>query len=723
MPLVIFSQYISPFHFGKIVLFRSLVEIMLALYIILILQKPEYRPRRDLFFWAFLGFALAFTVATVASINTYVSFWGTLERMGGLYSFWHYFAFYVIASSVLRTKEEWITFLKITIFTGVLSAFYGFGQRTNISFFIGSGGRERIFGTIGNAALFAGYEILNVFLALVLGLWSNKRIERNLLLASAAVMTIAVFLTAVRGSILGLSLGLLVFAGLYFYQTHSRQSKKAFLILGIVAILFVSFSFLFRNSELVQNSRYLRRVTDFSPSSYTVQTRFWAWSAGLKGWKENAKTMLVGWGPENFNIPFSKYFNPKFFNGPGSETAFDRAHNMFVEVLVTMGLVGLIAYLFLFWIVLRSLWRLLKKPESRLMAAGFIGMTVAYVIHNFFIFDTSANFLVFFSILAFIAWMNQEEAKEILPAKKHGLSSGPLTVIAFIVCILAIFLVYRTNILASKANRATTRGIVSGWTNDFNGAMNYFKKAVDYSVPGKYEERNRMAQYLLDYSSESQLDKNFVAAVQLAIKEVQKNADENPLDYMPELYLSRLNIILGKDDPKSPYNDEALTHANKALSYSPTFVRTYYEIGQAYLNKKDYKNAIAAFQKAIDLNPDVGLSYWYIGAIRIQEGNPAEGLKMIEQAQAHGYLMTENDFLNLASFYIKSNDINRLVPIYEGLVKVAPNKAQYHASLAVAYARVNRIDEAVEQAHLAAQLDPSFEADAKSFVQQLGRQW
>src|SRR6185369_11974907 len=257
-------------------------------------------------------------------------------------SFWHYFVFYVIATSVLKTREDWHTFLKITVFVGVLSAFYGFGQRTNISFFIGSGGRERIFGTIGNAALFAGYQILNVFLALVLGLNSQKNKERMLLLGAAGIMALAVFMTAVRGSVMGLTLGLALFIGLYFSQTHSKQARK--LLIGLVGLLiiFVGFAFLFRTSSLVQNSPYLRRVTDFSLSTYTVQTRFWAWQAGLEGWKENPKTILLGWGPENFNIPFSKYFNPKFFNGPGSETLFDRAHNMFVEVLVTMGLIGLV---------------------------------------------------------------------------------------------------------------------------------------------------------------------------------------------------------------------------------------------------------------------------------------------------------------------------------------------------------------------------------------------
>ena len=283
IPLVIFSQYISPFHFGKVVLFRSLVEIMFALYLILVLQDRSYLPRRDKFFWAFLVFTLAYTLTTFTSINIYQSFWGTLERMGGAFSFWHYFIFYIILTSVLRTKEEWMTFLKIIVGVGVLSSFYGFGQRTDSTFFIGGGGRERIFGTIGNAALFAGYQILNVFLALVLGLSATKKMERNFLLISSAISGLAVLMTAVRGSLLGLGVGILTFAGLYFFQTRSRPARKMFLGLVVLAILFFGFALLFKNTSFVKDSPYLRRITNFSASNYTVQTRFWAWQAGLKG--------------------------------------------------------------------------------------------------------------------------------------------------------------------------------------------------------------------------------------------------------------------------------------------------------------------------------------------------------------------------------------------------------------------------------------------------------
>src|SRR3989344_4346970 len=83
VPLIIFSQYISPFHFGKVVVFRSLVEIMAVLFLLLIWQYPGYRPRFTRLTWAFFAFALAFSITTITSVQPYDSFWGSLERMGG----------------------------------------------------------------------------------------------------------------------------------------------------------------------------------------------------------------------------------------------------------------------------------------------------------------------------------------------------------------------------------------------------------------------------------------------------------------------------------------------------------------------------------------------------------------------------------------------------------------------------------------------------------------
>ncbi len=727
VPLVIFSQYISPFHFGKVVIFRSIVEIMAVFYLVLIIKDRSYLPPKHILLGAVGLFTVLFGISTITSINPYLSFWGSLERMGGFWTFLHYIVYLLILVAVFRTKEDWLRLMRVVVFVGVLSAFYGFLQKTNWELIVGSGGRARIFGTIGNAALFAGYQVLNIFLALMLASssWIKPR-EKGYFYLATLISTIAVLMTAVRGSILGVGVGFLIFAVLYFFTNHSKMAKKALVSLVILFVIFVGFSFAFKDSQFVKNSGYLSRVTDFSLNSPTVQTRFWAWQAGFSGWKETPKTILLGWGPENFNVPFSKHFNPQFYAGPGAETLFDRAHNMFVEILVTMGLLTFLAYVAMFVAAYRLIWIYTMKEQKieKPIGIGLISLLTAYIIHNSFIFDTSANFLVFFTVIGFITYLTTkpktETGGQIAQNTKH-IGSG-LWVLMLILLAAVTILIYKTNILSAKTNYTTTRGIVRSWSGDFDGAVAKFKEALSYDVHGKYEYRHRFAKFLLANLSGT-IDENKKEAIEFAINEVQKNADETQQDYLPYLYLSRLYITLGKNDPASPFNDKALENSRKALEISPNFVRTYYEIAQVYLNKEDYSNAIKYFQDAVDLNPSVGISYWYLSATYLESGNVERGLAVVDDAIKNGYRLSENDTLMVLNIYIKQNNFQKIAEMFSMLIRLSPNNPQYHASLAVVYARLGMIDEAVDEARMSAQLDKSFESEARSFVQSLGRQF
>ncbi len=705
----------------------------MVFYLILVLKDRKWLPQKHPFLIVFALFTLFFGITTVTSINPYLSFWGSLERMGGLWSFIHYLIYFVILISIFKTREDWTRLLELMIFVGVLSAIYGFGQKTNLSFFLGSGDRARIFGTIGNAALFAGYQVVTLFTALTLAIssWIKPKLKGYLLIA-ALINGIAIMMTAVRGSILGLFAGLFVFVFLYAFVLNSRRAKQAVLSLIGIFVLFLIFAFAFKDSSFVKNSNYLSRITSISPSTMTVQTRFWAWHAGIQGWEESAKTILFGWGPENFDVPFSRHFNPKFFNGIGSETLFDRAHNMFVEVLVTMGALTFIVYLGMFVLAYRLLWLKIIKgggPNAKI-GMGLVALITAYIIHNSFIFDTSANFIVFFTIFGFATWLTSFPAEsssvsasnsKTAVSHKLGLSFQTLMIILLGG---AGFLIYWTNVRASEANYANTRGIVASWANDFDGALAKFKESMSYDVPGKYDYRDRYAEFILQYiSSKTTLNQKELDAVILAITEVQKNADENKDDYLPYLYISRLYVSLGKSDPKSPFNDLALQNSMKALEISPTFVRTYYEIAQDYLNKKDYASAIKYFNEAAQLNPDVALTYWYLAATYLEVGDTQKGLVAVDQADKLGYQFAEADLIKLLGIYIKMQDYPKIIRTYENLIKIKPANAQYHASLAAAYATVGNIDQAVSEAHKATQLDPSFEAQARAFVQSLGRQY
>jgi len=566
MPLIIFNDYLSPFHFGKVIVFRSFAEIMAVFYILLLVRYGQnYLPPRSKLFWGVTCFTLVFGLATLTSFDRFNSFWGTLERMGGWFSFIHFWIFFVIMTAVLRKKEHWLTLINVSIFTSLASVSYGFLQKTSWNWIIGSGSRQKIFGTIGNPALFAGYILMNAFLALIMFLRpDNKSNLRFWQLAIFLLNILGVFMTGVRGSVIGVVVGILVFFFLHAIDLKSRAVRQWAFILLIFVIISASALSLLKNTNFIKNNSYLSRYSDVSISSRTVQTRFWAWQAGFDGFNDSLRSIIAGYGPENFNIPFSKHFNPKFYEGPGSETLFDRAHNQFVEVLVTMGVAGLIAYLSIFIFAFQSLGKLsrIQDKEFKVYRSGIFASLIAYMIHNFFIFDTSANYLMFFLILGFLNFLvlpPEGLIRNELKLKRAVFSS----LAAPILLTVAAFTIYSANIKLARANYITTRAIVASWAGQYDIAYDKFKEALSYDTFGKYEIRHRFIQYVLERLSGKKIDKNDAEKLLLAIEYVKKNADEHEYDYLPYLYTARSYILLGKDDLGSSYNDLAINNIKK----------------------------------------------------------------------------------------------------------------------------------------------------------------
>ena len=67
-----------------------------------------------------------------------------------------------------------------------------------------------------------------------------------------------------------------------------------------------------------------QRFSSLSLADTTVQTRLLSISTGREGFLERP---VLGWGPENYNLVFDKYYNPKLYP---AENWFDHAHNIFL---------------------------------------------------------------------------------------------------------------------------------------------------------------------------------------------------------------------------------------------------------------------------------------------------------------------------------------------------------------------------------------------------------
>jgi hypothetical protein len=119
------------------------------------------------------------------------------------------------------------------------------------------------------------------------------------------------------------------------------------------------------------------------------------WRAGLKMWSSYP---LLGIGPDNFRHVYGSYLGRAEFD--------DRitANNWYVEVLATVGLVGLIAGFFIvatIVIVMRRQWPLMTAPQERALTIGLSVALLTFLMHG--TFDYFMEFTPTYGLLWLIA--------------------------------------------------------------------------------------------------------------------------------------------------------------------------------------------------------------------------------------------------------------------------------------------------------------------------------
>jgi len=741
IPLIIFSQYLSPFHFGKMVIFRILVEIMAVFYIPLMLADKQYRPKWSLILKSFSIFTALYVITGLVGVNTYNSFWGSLERMGGIFSFIHFWVYFLILVSMVKKEFYWDKILKVSTLVGFLSILFAYGQRfIRGSFFVGWQHGERLIGTIGNPALFGGYLLFVLFLAIFflfkkgLPKWQKWFFVLVIILGVPVLM-----MTAVRGAIIAFWGSLFLLALFLVFKSESPKLKKylfAGIIIFVVLVVVIGLS---TDQDWVKNNSILKRISDISLSTDTIQTRLWSWGSGIKGWLERP---ILGWGPENFMYLHMKYFNPQHFTGFGAETIWDRAHNMPLEILSTMGILGLLSYLSIFFFIFYFLFKKLKEGKITRNIFGVLSaMIIAYIVQNLFIFDTTANYLMFFLVLAYINFLNSREVNSSADLSAEARSAkaevqpskDPSIVLTAFLIIAALVVIFQLNIKPTKANFASTRAIITGRSGDVNNALNYYRKALNYNTAqGAYEIRHKLANFIVQVvenqrANGKEIDSALFNVLDYGIKELEKNIGKYSQDTSPYLYLGRMYILLiGKD---AKYGDLAETNIKKAVDINNKNPRIWYELGQAQLSQEKYQDAYRSFKTALDLNPDVVVSHWFIGMAAYQLGNSikdknliVEAVTEIEKSFSMGYTEYKDslsDLNRLIEVYEKIKAYPRLIQFYKLAINLRPKIARYYAGLAQAYAETKNYQGAREEALKALELEPKLKEVIDKFLKSL----
>jgi putative inorganic carbon (HCO3(-)) transporter len=730
IPVIIPSNLWYPFIFGKTIIFEITIEILFLAYLILLLVNPDFRPRKSFLFYGLSIFIFILILSTIFSVNPYRSFWGSMARMDGLFSFLHFFAFFILCSAVFKTKKDW---QRILIFSCFVSFLIALGNLRNLGFsfaFLEKLLSGEIFNTsFGNYGYITFYLLFHIFLAIFLLNWKPGWFSRVFLGLVLVLDTLILISTPLTAGVLGLIAGFLAFISWLILKSPQKKFKIGVSIFLLILLIPLGFLFIFREKPLIKEKPYLSELSNLI-SVRLSQGRALAWQIAIKG---ILKKPILGWGLENYSIPFNLYYNPKYLQFSSGETWWDKPHNMVLEIGVSAGFLGLVSYLALFSLVFVCGQRIFREKKINFWGqAAIYGLFSAYFTQIFFHFDIFATYLIFFFLLAFLSQMSVsgeiEEKVEI--EKSHSLSERkPIlsTILAiFLICFFFTFSYFcHKNAILAASLAAKADGYLSG--GSYSLARDNFKKALAIPSFGQKEIRIELAKLVINpagapVSTENISKEQILTDLEFVASELEKSRKAWPLEVDDRILLGSAYSKMAKLE-----KNEALGKAEEvleeALKINPKRQEIYYVLSQVKGQQGKEEEMISLLEKTVSLSPEYYYSHWLLGWGYLTIGEKEKGLSEIEKAQSLGYQLDYGPnglkfVLTLINTYTEVEDYQKIASLYEELIKRYSNP-QFFASLAATYAKLGDKEKAKFYVKEAVKLDPSLEKEAERFLKTL----
>jgi O-antigen ligase len=636
MPLVFIPVVIFPFVFSKLIAFQVLIGLVFPSYLALAWMEPKYRPPRSLLYGAIVAYFVALLLSTVFSVDPIRSWWGNQERMNGLFTLLHLFAWLTMTIGLLKTWTDWRRLLNYEIGLSVFMAIVALLQIPFPNLLMFQAG-ARVGGLLDNPIYMGSYQIFNLFFLALLFLKTDSRRARMLYGVAAIVDLIAFFAAQSRGALIGLAAGIAVFA--LFYALFTKERRIKWFILGgaCTAAGLYALAFAFRETAFVKAIPFMARLTDFSAS---VGTRFIAWKIAWKGFLERP---ITGWGFDTFQVLFNTHYNPESLRYGYYETWFDRAHNTILDVLAMTGIVGFVTYAAIFMTLFYLVWRAWKKTWIDLpVAAVLVALPVAYFLQNLFVFDHPAAFSMSYLMFGLVIAATRGEfvgAKESAAPIVHH-AEGKSAPTAFYVVLQLVFLVivwlfsiqpFRASMISIRAN-----SIARGPTLERSWEL--MREAGNIPTPYLDEQTFLISRDLIsaaDSGSFGQL-KTGIQTYDYVKQLLEQHLADHPRDtHQLFIYARMMQSILPvlPQDRVAAEAALAVMRYQKAIESSPKRQQLHFGLARLYglLGKK--QEAMDALLIAANLDPEVGEGWWYVGITQWYDFNkPDEGASTVLRA-------------------------------------------------------------------------------------------
>ncbi len=645
-PLFWTSLNYELFEYNKMILTYGLTIVIVGTWILKMVYRKSFIVNRtplDIPLLLFLG---ANILSTIFSIDHHTSIWGYYSRSnGGLLSLVSYLLLYWAFVSNM-TKEQVLTTLKFGLISGFIIAIWAIFEHfgTSFSCVILRGEfndscwiqdvQARVFASLGQPNWLAAYLGMLIFPALYFLMTAKSRLSQTTYYLLLTTLYLGFTFTYSRGPTLGLIGGLAVFIFFYFIADSTHIRERFFAALRMTRISGILLSFILVNILFGSALTSFRLVSKFAAPSRPAIELASGGSQLENGGTESGQIRLIVWqgaidifrhypilgsGVETFAYSYYQ-FRPAAHNLTSEwDFLYNKAHNEYLNYLATTGIVGFGTYMimiicFVYWCI-RFLVTSKKttNSEQTLMTAALLGAYVLYLIYNFFLFSVVILAIFFYLFPAFVFVFTDSIKPLKLPKKLFTIHYSLFTsfiyrrslytkialgLIIFVICYLlfGVYKLWLADTIFSSGNKASDAG-------NPGRAYNLFSSALDLN-PGEPFYRSELAYSAAAASSAlAETDATLSAALRdeavIQTKIVLQNSPKNVSFYRTAI---RTYFELATEDPG--YIDKTLQALDQAIILAPTDPKLYYNKALILQSQNKKPEAIAAFQKAIELKPN-----------------------------------------------------------------------------------------------------------------------
>ena len=581
----------NPFDFQKMVLFKIL---LIGLIFLSLIKYLFIKDKREVIkivwdflkkYWAWpLILLLFFLISNLWSINPVISFWGSLDRQFGWVSLANFFLFSFFLSLNLlffKNRERRIETILLTISISVtLISAYAVLQFLGIDFLTWNEPAsitKRAFSTLGQPNFLGSFLLLTLILPLYLIKKNNKVYSKILLGLSFGVQFLALIFSGSRGAWMGFLVGFLFYLGYLFL----KRNKRVLIFGGLVFIIFILALFLGTNTF----SQRFKSSFDFSSGG--ASARISLWSASFDGIKKNP----WGYGIENQKDVLINYYEANWGTFNKVNVMFDRSHNIFLDILLEVGVIGLIICLVFGFFIFKALLDNIKNRKNEDLSLIIFISLLSYLVSLFFGFATTVSALYFWLFFSIIIVINFDSKNLNIKLKSFDYKLKIISIALFLISLIGVY----QQINNLKIDYYFFKGKQFFYHQEIPSAIlifSYLREENSKYHQYYYKIIDLIFDNYLNFPDESSrfLAKNEVYKINNIIE--KKNNDS----FSSLLAKAQVLAIIGK-------NNESNLIFFRLEQIAPRYPNVYYKKAKSNILENDFNEALKNYNQALNLLP------------------------------------------------------------------------------------------------------------------------